>query len=501
MNNERFEQADHQADLRRQVSLCRAARQHLVQLRSASPPARAASSAELSGGFQRAGQAGAPRDLLRAWTTSLRMIRLAITRRRSPALHQRHAALRVRDRQGRGEARGVGGTHQPTDQRHAQQEAMPALAKGIPQRVAEAIPPIAATKASAPQALTQSLTPISTRVNSGRVCPLSMNTGPSAPRSPAGSRRWPAKRPSGSPDRAAPAGSSAAIAGAARCSRQLQHRAEVPGMLAGSHSRPVQLGKGGWETRAGCRPGYGLEDLGAHREKHRLDALRGGLRRGGAQRRRATRPDQGRQLPGHQCQVARADSLRANVRRPPRPPARGYGWARRAAPIGARAATRRTWRALSASTPLLATAGVEGEVSKAAIILPGSRAGLRTVVTPSSTLRRPSSRMLGPLVGMPGHFLLGGFVVDQRAHVVVEHHQLIDTGTPAIAMLVALSQPRARCRSAARRDRRRAARALRPRRRGRLLHAGQSTCTRRWASTPSIVRTAGTARCPCPPGG
>ena len=174
-------------------------------------------------------------------------------------------------------------------------------------------------------------------------------------------------------------------------------------MLAGSNRRPVQLGKGGGKLAQAAGQAMALEDLGAHGEKHRLDALRGGLRRGGAQRLldRQRGLDQGRQLAGHQCQVARGQS--AGERQAPALPALlagtgGLHIERRQLALAQQLADLARAVRLQHAL-LLATAGVEGEVFEGGHY--SSRVTRRTsstVVTPSSTLRRPSSRMLGPLV-------------------------------------------------------------------------------------------------------
>ena len=320
------------------------------------------------------------RTFCAALTTSLRMIRLAITSAAIASLHQRHAAA-GEDRQGRGEARGVGGTHQPTDQRHAQQEAMPALAKGIlAQRVAEAdhpadrrdegqrapgLDPVADADQHAGQQR-QRLPAVDEHPDhvGHHVAQQEADDGQ---RSDHQDHRIEQRQLDLLPRLLALLG----------VGKLLQHRAEVPGMLAGSHRRPVQLGKGGGKLAQAAGQAVAFEDLGAHREEHRLDALRGGLPRRRAAPRSATRPGPGWPVAGSPM-PGRARTVRGRTSgaRPACSRVRvgftssGANWRSRS--------NWRTWRALSASsTPFCwRPLGSRARYSKAAIILPGSRAGL-----------------------------------------------------------------------------------------------------------------------------
>ncbi|MNG02808.1 hypothetical protein D3C84_858520 [compost metagenome] len=171
-------------------------------------------------------------------------------------------------------------------------------------------------------------------------------------------------------------------------------------MLAGRHGGAVQLGKGCRKGRQAGGQAVTFEHPGAHGQEHRLDARLARLRGGGAQgfldRQRGA--DQGRKLAGDQGQVTRRQAAAKTEAAALRRLAAAHGvHLQRCQLLFAQQLAHLAGAVGFQYTFLLAALGIEGDIFEGGH--QSSRVTRSTssrVVSPSSTLRRPSSRMLGP---------------------------------------------------------------------------------------------------------
>ena len=181
----------------------------------------------------------------------------------------------------------------------------------------------------------------------------------------------------------------------------LQHRTQVAGMLARRHGGAVQLRESRGEFFQAAGQVMAFQHPRTHRQQHALNARRTGLscRRAQGFLNRQRRLHQSRQLPGDQRQIAGGNATgKTEVRTCASlfPCARGFDIQRRQ--LAFTQNLPHLTRAVGFQHAFLLTPlTVEGEVfERGHYSSRVTRSTSSTVVAPSSTLRRPSSRMLGP---------------------------------------------------------------------------------------------------------